>query len=120
MKKLIILASLFVVQTVMAEPIVWDGKFYSSKQQAQKTGLIPDSKPAPALAIEISKAQRYFIGSDALIWQKRNILKQYHRVQDRILMARHLNNTDAILQYRSVKAGLHLQLGWINEQLSKG
>lgn len=120
MKKFIFLISLLLVQTVMAEPIVWNGKFYPNKQLAQKNGWIPNySRPAAALAIAISKAEKYFIGSDALVWQKRNILKQYDEVQGRMVMAKQLNNEDAIFRYQTVQEALNLQLGWINEQLSR-
>lgn len=120
MKKFILLASFLLVQTAVAEPIVWNGKFYPDQQLAKKNRWIPTySKPVRALAIEISKAQKYFIGPDALVWQKRNILKQQDQIQGQMLMAKQLDDSDAIVQYRTVQDALKLQLSWINEQISR-
>lgn len=119
MKRLFLIVAVLIAQSVHAEPVVWNGRFYANKEQAQERGFIPTSRPTPAVAIEISKAKKFFVGTDALHWRGRNLLKRYKEVQGKMMMARQLNQSEVVSQYRNEGYGLHLQLGWINEQLKR-
>lgn len=119
MKTLILITAMLLVDTVSADPIVWNGKFYPSVELAQKNKLIPSSAPSPELAQEIGKAEKYFVGYDALVWRKRMILKQVSYVQDKKQVARLIHDDNALGLYASMQAALKLQLIWIDEQLTK-